>query len=111
MKHHGGIVRSLILGVLFAPLASHAGLIDCGFATINHVYVNGARDDATYSNQLLVELSAPCNGQSLAYIENSSPAYNSLLSMALMAFSTGVQVRVYVNESKTNQIALMEMKK
>lgn len=102
----------LVLSLMLTPVMSQASTISCGFSTIEHVYVNGDRDDSSvHSNRLLIAPKNGCNGQALVYIENTSPAYSSFLSMALAAFSSGEQVRIYVNESKTNQIEFMELKK
>lgn len=105
-------ITLLALFATFTSSICNAGITDCGFQNINHIYTNSTRDDdPTYSNKLLIEVTPACNGKVLVYIENNNPAYNSFLSTALTAMSTGAQVRIYVNDSKVNQIAVMEVRK
>src|SRR5690242_20261054 len=59
---------SALIVALFYSFSSYAGVTDCGYVTISRIYVNGVRDDANYSNQLLIELATPCNGKSFAYL-------------------------------------------
>ena len=111
MKVHRYIIHTFLLFILLVPSISYAGIVACAFQEIKHIYVNGDREDGLHPNRLLIELESPCdNGQSLLYLENSSAAYSSVLSTALMAFSTGTKVRIYVNSIQKNQIVVIEMK-
>lgn len=74
---------------------------DCGVVSLTRVYVQADRvDGSTHGNKMLIGFNSPsCVGITLAYLENSDEAFSGMLSMALTAYTTGIKVRVFIDDS------------
>lgn len=99
----------LILG-LFAliPSFSYAAVMDCGYNDVERVLVQGDRE-GTHSHEYKLIVHLTNNGEDVfcstganyVYIENTSSAYNGILSTILAAQASGRQIQVYVNTTVT----------
>ena len=111
MRYRNIATCILFIVTMFSTSLIHAGILSCGTHTINNMYINAGREDNYKPNTLEIFLNSTCNGATTVYIEMTNPAYNSVLSTTLMAFTTGTQIHLYINESKINEIALMQLTK
>jgi len=96
----------LVIGLqLFASMAM-AATQDCGLNNFDGIYVADARGDAAaQSNKLFIVLNAndvsACHsaGITFGYIDNTSKSYNTILSLAAMAYATGVKIHIVVDDT------------
>ncbi|ABD79719.1 hypothetical protein [Saccharophagus degradans] len=84
------------------PSIANAEWMDCGLVTVDKVYVQASREDGgTHQNSLLIipgnEKSAACENVTFAQLKNTEPAYDGVLSMALVAYTSGTKLRLVVN--------------
>ena len=101
---------NLVLGCLltiFPPL-SFAAVIDCGSNDIERIMVHGDREGShAHENKLIVHLTNNgenvfcSSGANYVYIENTSSAYNGILSTMLAAQASGKKIDVAINTTVT----------
>ena len=92
----------------------------CDSLYISDVWVEGDRDDGHFlQNKLVVKVndgsgSYQCGGKTYLYLENTSPAFSGMLSVALSALATNKEVQIAINTSNTttysNQLAFIRIK-
>jgi hypothetical protein len=101
--------------------SSYAATTHCDNFYISDVWVEGARDDNhALANKVVVRIKdsdgsyKQCGGKDYLHIENTSPAYSGMLSIALTAQTTGKKVEIAINTSTTtaysNQLAFIRIK-
>lgn len=88
------------LFVLFSSMAT-AQVLDCGYATIDKLYVQGERsDNSIHQNSMVIILgsdkSSACSGVLYAQVKNNKPEYQGILSLAMAAKFASKKVRLMV---------------
>ena len=101
------LVFALVLQGL--SLAVYAGSVSCSSGPLEGVFVTGDRSDAALqSNKLFIILTDVTSESCTAggsqnvkygYIENTAPAYNSVLSLASMAYATQVDITLVIDDT------------
>jgi hypothetical protein len=93
-------------------LSAYAGTVICDAGPVDGVIVTGERSDSSsISNKLFVilneEVSSACitsyqGGYKVksGYIENTSPSYNSMLSIASLAFATQRNMILVIDDTE-----------
>jgi len=120
-------IFSLFLFIFIViPFNSHAGVVEGCTGSGNNLkakvvtfFIEGDWSDAApYSNRLLLKLtnqdgvSFSCNGKNYVYIENSSGAYSSMVSLVYLVYSTNRYLDIVINPDMTSgdasQIAYLQ---
>ena len=98
--------RLLSFIILLSPFLSYGELLNCGYADVDRLIVQGDREGTHgHENTLLASLKKDgvdvmCSGKNYIYIENTDPAYQGMLSVLLAAQMSGKQVNVFVNTTE-----------
>ena len=105
---------------LFLSVFSYADTLHCDDLYISDVWVEGVRDDGhALQNMLVVKVNDgngtfDCGGKTYLHLENTSDAYNSMLSVALSALAANKKVQIAINTNTTtnysNQLAFIRIK-
>ncbi|WP_413163185.1 hypothetical protein [Aeromonas salmonicida] len=108
--------------LFFMSCSTHAiaDVVHCNNLYVADVLVEGARDDKfILSNKLAIRVKdasgsyVQCGGRDYLHLENTSPAYNGMLSIALAAHASKKTVQIAINtnsiNSHSNQIAFIRV--
>lgn len=110
----------LLIVATLLPVQSHAAWKSCAGLYVADVWVQGEREDNSFwANKLVLTFkdvngaSVNCEGKPYAYIDNTSAAYNGMLSIAMAAYMADKEVKVAVNTATgsgdSNQLSYIKL--